>query len=147
MRFSVLFLLLLFLTACETITDDPVFDEVPAIYFEGVSQDTIVQFTEQLIVSIRYEDGDGNLGTSDPDINSIFVQDSRLENPDEYYLPPLAPEDAQISITGTYNLKLSPTFLLGNGSQEIMDLEIYMVDRAGNQSNKINTGQIIVKKE
>ncbi|MCB0705935.1 MAG: hypothetical protein KDC34_11520 [Saprospiraceae bacterium] len=147
MKLRLIVPLLLLISACEKIVEDPVFSEVPAIVLLEVSQDTIVQFTEQLIVTIQYEDGDGDLGTSDPDINSIFVQDSRLEEADEYYLPPLAPEDATISITGSFDLKLSPTFLLGNGTQEISELSIYLIDRAGNKSNTLKAGPIIIKKE
>lgn len=134
-------------SACEKIIDEPVFDEVPAITLVEISQDTIVQFTEQLVITLQYEDGDGDLGTSDPDVNLIFVHDSRLENPDEYYLPPLAPEDASISITGTFDLKLSPTFLLGNGTEELSSLKVYLFDRAGNKSNELTVGPIIIVKE
>jgi hypothetical protein len=45
------------------------------------------------------------------------------------------------------NLKLSPTLLLGNGTQEKMVLTIYVVDRAGNQSNTIETQAITILKE
>jgi hypothetical protein len=141
-----LFLLALFLS-CEKIVDEQVFPPEPSIVLLEVSQDSILQFTEQLVLTFQYEDGDGDLGTSDPDVNAIFVQDSRLVNPDEYYLPPLAPEDASISITGTFQLELSPTFLLGNGSQETTEYSIYVVDRAGNQSNTVKTGPILIYKE
>lgn len=138
--------LLLFLS-CETIVDEPVFPPEPNIILLDVSQDSILQFTEQLVLTFQYEDGDGDLGTSDPDVNAIFVQDSRLINPDEYYLPPLAPEDVSISITGTFQLELSPTFLLGNGSVETAEYSIYLFDRAGNQSNTVKTGPILIYKE
>jgi hypothetical protein len=135
--------------ACEktVYTDDLVFDLEPRIELKAVSQDTLVEFLDQLVIKIAYEDGDGDLGTSDPDVNSVFVKDSRLEKADEYYLPPLAPEDAEISIQGDFDLQLSTTFLLGNGSKEEMVLSIYVVDRAGNQSNTIETPPITLIRE
>ncbi|MCB0625086.1 MAG: hypothetical protein KDC43_14525, partial [Saprospiraceae bacterium] len=80
------------------------FDTKPLIDLVAISADTLVEFQENLVLTISYKDGDGDLGTSDPDVNSIFVQDNRLEKPDEYYLPPLAPEEAKISIQGQLDL-------------------------------------------
>ena len=79
-----------FLQNCETSTNDLSFDTTPAIKILEVDKDTLVQFLDSLIITIEYEDGDGDLGTSNPDINSIFVKDDRLELADEYYLLPLA---------------------------------------------------------
>lgn len=135
------------IAGCEKINEDPVFDTKPLIDLVAISADTLVEFQENLVLTISYKDGDGDLGTSDPDVNSIFVQDNRLEKPDEYYLPPLAPEEAKISIQGQLDLKLSPTFLLGNGSQETVEYTLYLFDRAGNQSNVLKTGPILVVRE
>ena len=132
---------------CTTVSDEPFYDLTPRIELLEVAEDTVVQFTDSISVKILYEDGDGDLGNPDPDVNSIFVKDSRLELADEYYLGPLAPEGSKISITGTLNINLSPTFLLGNGTVEKMVLSIYVVDRAGNQSNTIETGTITILKE
>lgn len=145
-KYILLILVLPFLQNCETSTNDLSFDTTPAIKILNVDKDSLVQFLDSLIIQIEYEDGDGDLGTSDPDINSIFVKDVRLENADEYYLPPLAPEEARVSITGTIDLVLQPTFLLGNGDQEQTKYSIYWLDRAGNQSNLVETGDILIIK-
>jgi hypothetical protein len=135
---------LAFLSGCVVINDEPPFPETPAIRLVEISQDTILQFEETLILTLAYEDGDGDLGTSDPDVNTIYVQDSRLNVPDEYYLGPLAPEESTIPIQGQLNVQLSPTFLLGNGQQETTILSIYMIDRAGNRSNTVETDPILI---
>ena len=132
---------------CETINTDPVFDVVPNIKIIEQSQDTLVEFQDQLLLKIQYEDGDGDIGNADPDINTIFVKDARLSEEDEYYLGPLAPEDAEISITGVLDLQLSATFLFGNGTQETTIFSIYLVDRAGNISNTIQTGEILIVRQ
>lgn len=140
----VLSILIFTSTSCVKDSDELAFELAPKIELLSISNDTIVQFTEQLVINIKYEDGDGDLGTTDPDVNSIFVQDQRLENPDEYYLGPLAPPEASISIQGTINLELSNTFLLGNGNQETTVFTIHFFDRAGNQSNVIETDPITI---
>jgi len=140
-----LFLFLLAM-ACEKVVEEPVFDATPRIELLELSQKSLLQFQDQLKIRIAYEDGDGDLGNLDADVNSIFVKDSRLSAPDEYYLAPLAPEDASVSIQGTLELQLSPTFLLGNGDRETIVYSIYLVDREGNQSNTIETEEITVVK-
>ena len=132
---------------CENINNDPVFPLVPAIKITSISQDTLVEFVDRLVLTIEYEDGDGDLGNANPDVNSIFVKDSRLAESDEYYLPPLAPDSAQVSITGTFNLELSHTFLFGNGTEETTFFEVYVIDRAGNQSETVLTEPVLVVKD
>jgi hypothetical protein len=140
------FALIIFSISCEKVIDKPVFDVVPSIEILGVSSREIVEFRDSLVVTLAYEDGDGDLGSSDPDFNSIFVHDQRLPRPDEYYLGPLAPEDAKISIRGTLNLVLARTFLLGNGTEEQTIFHIHLIDRAGNKSNTVNTGEIVIRR-
>jgi hypothetical protein len=142
-----LFLATIFIGGCTKVSNDPFYDLTPRIELLEVSKNTVIQFSDSISISILYEDGDGDLGNPDPDVNSIFVKDSRLEKADEYYLGPLAPVGSKISINGTLNMKLSPTFLLGNGTEEKMVLTIYMVDRAGNQSNTIETETITILRD
>ena len=146
MRKTYFLLLFLLIMGCEKVVEEPVFDLSPRIELLELSQTSLVQFKDQLKIRISYEDGDGDLGNLDADVNSIFIKDSRLTSPDEYYLAPLTPEDANVSIQGTLELKLSPTFLLGNGDRETIVYSIYLIDRAGNQSNIIETEEITVIK-
>ena len=131
-------------TSCTKQTDDLSFPIEPTITLDSISQDTLIEFQDKLILHLSYKDGDGDLGTSNPDINSIFIQDSRLANADEYYLPPLAPEDATISIQGTFDVELSTTFLLGNGNEESTIFSLFVKDRAGHESNTVETGEILI---
>ncbi len=134
-------------TSCETQNTEPVFDVTPKIELLSLSNTELVEFKDTLTLLLRYEDGDGDLGNSNPDINSVFVQDSRLDEADEYYLSPLAPEDAGVSITGNLNIRLAPTFILGNGNTEETTYTIYINDRAGNQSNVLETEPITITRE
>ena len=142
-----LFLVLFLGISCETVSDEPVFDLSPKIELLDISSDTILQFQDNLMVQFSYEDGDGDLGNADPDINSIFVKDARLEREEGYYVAPIAPVGAEISIRGSLNLILEKTFILGNAAQEKTTFSIYLVDQAGNQSNTIETGPITIIKD
>ncbi len=128
--------------SCTKIIEDPVFDTTPRIELVGLSTNQVVEFQDSLIVTIRYEDGDGDLGDENPDVNSIFIKDARLEEADGYYLAPLAPAGASISITGELDIILFTPFILGNGASESTQFSIYVVDRSGNQSNTIETESI-----
>jgi len=130
--------------SCTKQTDELSFPVQPQITLDSISQDTLIEFQDRLILHLSYQDGDGDLGNSNPDFNSIFIQDSRLENADEYYLPPLAPENSTISIQGTFDVELSSTFLLGNGTEEMTIFSLFLKDRAGNQSNTVETGEILI---
>lgn len=147
MKREVAFYFSLFILVCMTCTkqsDALVFDLAPSIELIDISNDTIREFSETLLININYEDGDGDLGSTDPDINSIFVKDQRLEEADEYYLGPLAPEGSSISIQGTLNIALANTFILGNADEERTVFSIHVVDRAGNKSNVIETSPITI---
>lgn len=144
-RYSLLFYLPMILVfGCTKVADEPFYNLTPRIELVEVTNETVVQFIDSIALTITYEDGDGDLGNVDPDINTIFVKDSRLDKADEYYLGPLAPAGESISINGSLNINLSPTFLLGNGTVETMVLSIYVIDRAGNQSNTIETEEITI---
>lgn len=138
------FLLLLLSFSCTKESGNLSFDTTPKIELIEISQDTLYEFATPLSIKIKYEDGDGDLGSDNPDINSIFVKDQRLEKADEYYVGPLAPTDTRISIQGTINLELANVFLLGNGSKEATVFTIHFVDRAGNESNRIETESITI---
>ena len=144
MRLALSFLCVLCF-ACERVVDAPAFDVAPRIELVAVSAETVSAFTEPLLITLAYEDGDGDLGTSDPDVNLITVRDSRLPAADTYYLPPLAPEGETLSIQGELLLELPAFFLLGNGSREEIDLTITLTDRAGNTSNAVGVAVSVVR--
>jgi len=142
--FTILLFLLWTQTSCTKQTSDLSFPIEPTITLDSISQDTLVEFQDRLLLYISYQDGNGDLGTSDPDVNSIFIKDSRLANADEYYLPPLSSETETISIQGQFTVELSTTFLLGNGTEENTVFSIFLKDRAGNESNVVETREVLI---
>ncbi len=146
MRRILFLLVILFAVSCTKESEELSFDTTPKIELLSISNDTIVEFQESISFSIRYEDGDGDLGNPDPNVNSLFVKDSRLQNEDAFYVQPLAPVGEQISITGNLTIELASTFILGNADSEFVTFTIYMLDRNGNKSNVIETETITIVK-
>lgn len=149
-------LLFLLLSACDS---SPVFDLTPEIEFVSISPDMISQDSVNgITIIIKFKDGDGDLGainTSDSPPN-LFVKDMRPEVADsnyifEYTMPNLTPETRKPSIQGTIEVTMDSPQLTKNfippfdgPDQEEALFEVYILDRAGNQSNTILTSAILL---
>jgi hypothetical protein len=119
----------------------------PVINFISISPDTVIQFQDSVIIKIRYEDQDGDIGFDDPDEPVVWVKDDRLQQADLFHLPPLTPEMQNLSIQGEFYIRLKPPFLFGNGSSEQTSFSIKMRDRANNWSQNIQTTPIVIIRE
>jgi hypothetical protein len=133
------------LGSCTTEDEHP-FSDVPEIELVGLSHDTIIEFVDDLVLSIRYQDGDGNLGFVEPSKYAVFVRDLRLDEFDGFYIGPLAPLDSDIAIQGVLHIEFPNLFVFGNRDQETTAFEIKFVDRAGNESNLVQTGNVVVRR-
>ena len=145
---SNLFILLslLILTACKK-EDDIIYPDIPEIQLLGLSHDTIRQYEDVLTIRIFYKDGDGDIGFKNPEEYALFVRDVRLQAFDGFYVGPLAPPDANVPIQGELTIEFPSLFLFGNGALEQTRFEIKMVDRAGHESNLIETDFISIIRE
>ncbi|MCR9285875.1 hypothetical protein OAF63_00935 [Saprospiraceae bacterium] len=139
----------------ETITTNdnnnptPDISEVPEITLIGVSQTTVVSGIDSLSFVINYTDGDGDLGTEDPDETSIEIIDQRDSETliFNYHLQPLAPLGNEIAITGELNIVLDHTIVLDDSNDsETTTFTIRLKDRAGNWSNILETETITIMK-
>ncbi|HQW86216.1 MAG TPA: hypothetical protein PLH93_03470 [Flavobacteriales bacterium] len=141
MRTVIAILLVGLLASCRK---EAVLDPVPAITLVSAGPQQVLAFGEPVVLRFTYADGDGDLGTDDPDAYTLWVKDSRLGTADGYHIPPLAPPDAQVAIRGELEVELTPLFLLGNSGQEVMTYGFHITDRAGNRSNELTTTAITV---
>jgi len=119
----------------------------PFINFLSISPDTVVQFQDSVIIKIRYEDQDGDIGFDNPDEPVIWVKDSRLPEADLFHLPPLTPDEQNLSIQGDLYIRLKPPFLFGNGNIEQVTFSIKLRDRSDNWSETIQTTPIAIIRE
>lgn len=125
----------------------PGIDAVPEISLVQISSNAVKAYEDSLAFTISYIDGNGDLGTDDPDIPSIELVDTR--NPDllkfEYHLSPRAPEGSNIAIQGELTIVLNHTILLDeNNNSEETTFKIRLKDMAGNWSNEVETETITV---
>jgi hypothetical protein len=138
-----LLLLLIFFISCEK-ENKPDSPKPPVISILSIHPDTIRQFQDSVIVVLRYEDANGDIGEENPDKGVIEVKDSRLLQPDWYHVKPLAPVDNAIKIEGTLRLRLNTVFLLGNGAPEPVQFSFRMRDRFGNFSDKVTSKTLLI---
>lgn len=134
------------LSGCKDNSTPAPVNTTPLIKMLGVSSTSILQFKDSLTITIEFNDGDGDIGETDPDKNDIMVKDSRLSKPDFYFVKPLAPPGSGIRLTGTIPIQLKNTFLLGTGNSETVTFEVRLRDRAGNWSNIVSTPTITIKR-
>lgn len=128
-------------SACEK--EDPLAN-FPKISNLEVFPDTVVEFADTVLITFDYVDGNGDLGNFDPNINSLSVKDSRLENADWYHIQPLSPIGSNVSIQGKLTVKLNNLFLIGNSNMEALTLKVQITDREGHESDELISGEIIV---
>lgn len=132
----------LFMTilACEKETPDL----APSISLQSVAPTLVQEFTDSIVFIINYEDYDGDLGFPNADSLSLWILDQRLNTPDRFFIPPLAPLTEEVHIQGEFRLVLPNTFRLGTGPQETTSFDIWIKDRKGNISNTITSPLITI---
>jgi hypothetical protein len=116
----------------------------PVIQLLDVSHETIRQYEDVLLIRIQYEDGDGDLGFENPEEYALFVRDIRLQEFDGFYVGPLAPPNANVPIQGELSIEFPSLFLFGNGDVEQTRFQIKMIDRAGHESNLLETETVAI---
>lgn len=130
-----------FLSSCNTGEE---ISEVPEISFESVAPNVVTEYQDSLVFTISYRDGDGDLGENNTDNDNVFVQDSRNQVTYGFRVQQLAPDNANIAIQGNMNVTLPNTAIVNGGTSESVSYTIWVVDRAGNESNKVTSSTVTV---
>lgn len=130
-----------FFNSCNTVGE---ISEVPEISFESVAPSVVTEYQDSLVFTISYRDGDGDLGENNTDNDNVFVQDSRNQVTYGFRLQQLAPDNATIAIQGNMNVTLPNTAIVNGGTSESVSYTIWVVDRAGNESNKVTSSTVTV---
>jgi len=154
LRSTLFFMILILLGSCTKETNsmtendpNPQIGAIPTIELMEVVPTTAQQYTDSIAFTIQYQDGDGDLGNDDPDIPSIKLIDNR--DPDllifDYHLSPRAPEGSELAIQGELTIVLPNSILIDDSNQsETTTFSISITDRAGNQSNLVETEPITI---
>jgi hypothetical protein len=126
-------------------------DPVPSITFTGIS-DTVIAAGSSSFIHVRFNftDGDADLGVDAASGEfDIYTIDSRDAAEVGYYfpfeLPDLRQEDKPM--TGSCVLSLEGAFIAlrpDHPTRDTVRYEVYIKDRAGNESNHITTPPIYI---
>jgi len=125
--------------------DEPI-SVVPEIAFISTTPQSITAYEDSLTVTISYRDGDGDLGENNTDDHNLFMEDSRNGVVYGFRVRQLAPDDANITIQGNLNIAMPNVPIIGSGNTESFTYTIHVVDRAGNESNRVTTSGITVNR-
>lgn len=126
--------------------DPVVFPVQPQIEFVSMSPKWVPEFGT-LTITLRYKDGDGDLGGQPDGMSDLFLLDLRDSSrfPQGYdgilrYNMPRFYEGSTQSIQGTIQISVPGIARLdANSPAESVAFEIYLIDRAGHESNRVRT--------
>ena len=139
----------------------PDLPDEPVITFTGMSRNFMDQGAlnqDSIVVFFDFTDGDGDIGFKPSDRRldnfDMIIIDKRTDNvQDRFFLPHVPPKGAGNGIVGSARVVVFGTCCIyddGSASCEpnenqltdSVEFEIYIRDRAGNESNRITTPTI-----
>jgi len=143
---NILFIACISLLAFGCEDDKIEYDSTPEIGIISVSPVVVNEFQDDITVVISYTDGDGDLGENDPTINNLFVIDNRINITQSFRIPQLSPNGSNIAIQGQLDVVIPGTGITDGSTQQQATFTIFVKDRAGNESNRVTTQAITIKK-
>lgn len=138
-----LFLITLVVSSCKKDKFEEISD-TPAIEFLSITPSTATEYQDNIIITISYKDGDGDLGENTPDKKNLFVTDSRNGVIYEYRIPQLGPTGETVAIQGHLPVEIKNTAITNGSTSQSVTYTVYIKDRAGHVSNTIATTAITV---
>ena len=151
--------LLLLLSSC---IKPPQFPDTPEIEFIGFNSDVVPQGSpnaEQFVLEITFSftDGDGDIGSEEE--NNVFLTDSRDGSVTPFKVEPIPEQGNGNGISGEITVRMVNTprnicCTFPNGltpctpstafPTDVMHFSILLKDRAGNESNIIQTSDLTI---
>lgn len=130
----------------DTYTYTPLAD-IPTLRLDSLSTTQVTAYQDSLVFSVFYQDGNGDIGSADPDRHSLELRDNRDSNylVFFYHLPPQAPAGADIALQGSLHIVLEHSILLDpNNSEEQTTFSLRLRDAADNWSNTVQSPMITI---
>ena len=116
-------------------------DNTPKISLLGTSTTSVTE-GQAVTISISYSDADGDLGENTSNATNLYLVDNRVNVVYKYRIQQLAPVGESIGIKGNLNLGVNGLTITDGSSSQNVTYNIYVIDRAGHQSNSVTTGAI-----
>jgi hypothetical protein len=139
----------------------PELDPVPTLDFRSFSKSSLAQgeFNDSLYVELFFTDGDGDFGSESTSSQAnIFFIDNRTSSVQSYKAPFIPPQGANNGVKGSIRILLRSTCCIYPPSTGIFPCEsvpdfpsnslsytIYIMDRSGNESNKVTTPALVLQ--
>ena len=126
---------------------DPPLSNTPKIELKSVTPTTVTQFEDAIVFTVFFQDGDGDIGFSDPDSLSFYLTDTRKDLTEKFHIAPQAASDStEVALQGYLVITLDHTFLLDTAgtSSETTTYKIKIKDRSGNWSNEETSSTITI---
>jgi len=144
MRLFFLLLSIVFFSSSCKKDDITEISSVPEIEMVSVAPTQPQEYSDSIVFTIHYKDGDGDLGENDPDVKNLFLTDNRIGITHQYRIQQLAPSGSSIAIEGNLNVVLNNLIITDSSSTQNANFSIYVVDRAGNKSNTVTSSTITI---
>lgn len=146
-NWNILWLCLPLLVAgCKKDEEPDLTDPTPEILEVRVSPTDVVEYRDSIVFEVDYRDGDGDLGENQPNAANLFLVDERISVTETFRVSELAPQGANVPITGTLRVVLQSTGITDNSYLQVANYTLYLRDRAGNESNKVTSEDILVRR-
>lgn len=117
---------------------------VPALEFKSITPDPVTEYGP-VYITVKYIDGNGDLGENEANVKNLFVKDNRIGITYEYRVNQLAPDNSSLPISGNLEIKIDNAVITNGGSEQAVNYSIYIVDKAGNKSNTVTTSTVTIK--
>lgn len=151
--FPSLFLLSILISFAACKKEASLIKQTPTITFSSISVDSMQAGSDEaILVNFAFTDGDGDLGVNPGSGGyDIYTKDSRDTGKINYFFPYglSSFKDPKNGISGKCEIAVQAAFYTLRPSRPLRDtfhLEIYIRDRAGNESNRIYTPDIYLTK-
>ena len=141
-RFVAIFACIVAIASCKK--DAGVTDPVPKIISISLSSNNVQSLADSIVFTIKYQDGDGDLGENSADVKNLFVIDNRVPLTYPYRIQQLAPDNSSVPIQGTLKVVLKGIGITDSSSLQNTTFSIYMVDRAGHHSTTVTSGTVVI---
>lgn len=136
-------LILVLLNACKKKEDEPAFGNTPNVTSVELNTSSVRAWQDSIVFTVRYNDGDGDLGENKEGIENLFIRDANTGVTTGFRIPQLAPENNKIKIQGSLEVVLRSVGKLGSGNENT-SFFVWVVDRAGNKSKETESIKITV---
>ncbi len=126
----------------------PEYSDIPEIAFDSINVAQATPGIDSIVVAFTFQDGDGDLGAAEGDTSiNAYLVDRRTNFAYNYQIPFINERGNNKAISGTIWITVQSFSFSCRPNRPLFDTlsyEVYIIDRAGNESNRITTPDIVL---